>query len=543
MDGNIFAIATQSETSAEQKKNFSCEFPECERSYSTAGNLKTHQKTHKGDYQFICTVEGCGKSFLTKYNLKVHIRVHTKERPYKCEMDGCRKSFNTLYRLKAHTRLHSGETFKCYTSGCIKNFTTRSDLRKHSRTHTGERPYHCQVDDCKKSFTASHHLKSHVLSHTGEKPFSCEKDGCNKAYARKDSLRQHMNKGHSGSPYENERLNEQTISLENPSSNGLSLLLDSLCSELDNNDFIQDSTIGARGTVCENSDGVQSQSAQMSRNNACNSTSGFSSALINEVGHQIQNVCTQNQPHDVAYLHSVDQSLECNNFPSHLEQQNSSNAQLAYTNQSDFSPFSPSQLFHFGYDGAEAPGINQNSVPNPQHQCQQQCVPLSHIPQLSSAEPMMPMNIDFSTQTSSTTHLQGLSSVTELTSTNQPLTPNFPTVPNFSNSTLSYQSSVPAQPLSIQVPASQNKQEASITNVTEEPLEDEEEIKSIAKAAMQALQGSSVQGGVPIIVIKKESKESCGCKCSHAETLPLNEPLNTINAKVVVLSQPNNLTS
>ena len=32
----------------ESKKKFHCEFLDCDRSYTTAGNLKSHVKMHKG---------------------------------------------------------------------------------------------------------------------------------------------------------------------------------------------------------------------------------------------------------------------------------------------------------------------------------------------------------------------------------------------------------------------------------------------------------------------------------------------------------------
>ena len=31
-----------------RKKNFFCEFSDCNRSYTTAGNLKNHMKAHRG---------------------------------------------------------------------------------------------------------------------------------------------------------------------------------------------------------------------------------------------------------------------------------------------------------------------------------------------------------------------------------------------------------------------------------------------------------------------------------------------------------------
>ncbi|NXV41265.1 MTF1 factor, partial [Uria aalge] len=156
------------ETKLKEVKRYQCTFEGCPRTYSTAGNLRTHQKTHRGEYTFVCNQEGCGKAFLTSYSLKIHVRVHTKEKPFECDVQGCEKAFNTLYRLKAHQRLHTGKTFNCESEGCSKYFTTHSDLRKHIRTHTGEKPFRCEHDGCGKAFAASHHLKTHVRTHTGK---------------------------------------------------------------------------------------------------------------------------------------------------------------------------------------------------------------------------------------------------------------------------------------------------------------------------------------------------------------------------------------
>jgi hypothetical protein len=37
------------ETNSRNIKRYRCEFDACERTYSTAGNLRTHMKTHKGE--------------------------------------------------------------------------------------------------------------------------------------------------------------------------------------------------------------------------------------------------------------------------------------------------------------------------------------------------------------------------------------------------------------------------------------------------------------------------------------------------------------
>ncbi|KAM7383158.1 hypothetical protein PAMP_002837 [Pampus punctatissimus] len=146
------------ETKQREVKRYQCMFEGCTRTYSTAGNLRTHQKTHRGEYTFVCNQQGCGKAFLTSYSLKIHVRVHTKEKPFECDVQGCEKAFNTLYR--------------CDHDGCGKAFAASHHLKTHVRTHTGEKPFNCPSDGCEKTFSSQYSLKSHIRGHDKGQPFS-----------------------------------------------------------------------------------------------------------------------------------------------------------------------------------------------------------------------------------------------------------------------------------------------------------------------------------------------------------------------------------
>lgn len=125
----------------------------------TLFQLKQCQTTKK---TFSCEYPECEKTFLYKSELNRHMQSHANSRPYICPFAGCEKGFKRLDTLQTHCRLHTGEKpYMCDYPLCGMNFTTQSALRYHHLKHTNNKMYKCEVPNCGKSFLTIGQLRQH----------------------------------------------------------------------------------------------------------------------------------------------------------------------------------------------------------------------------------------------------------------------------------------------------------------------------------------------------------------------------------------------
>ncbi|KAG0084372.1 hypothetical protein BGZ93_002504 [Podila epicladia] len=95
---------------------------------STSNGQNTAASIPEGATSYPCTHEGCDKVFARLYNLKSHQRTHTNERNFVCNT--CAQAFARNHDLKRHVKIHGGDKpFKC--NGCGKSFSRLDALGRH----------------------------------------------------------------------------------------------------------------------------------------------------------------------------------------------------------------------------------------------------------------------------------------------------------------------------------------------------------------------------------------------------------------------------
>lgn len=159
-------------------KPFKCCFQDCDRAYQNPKSLKIHHRLHESIKPFKC--EECQNHFHVKANLLAHVRSHTGEK-FKCEFPSCEKAFSSVAYLKRHSKqIHYNNDkkdepevphpFMCSFVGCSRKFVDKAAQQSHQIVHE-ERKFSCQT--CGSKFRTNQGLKVHHLKHTDTKQFTC----------------------------------------------------------------------------------------------------------------------------------------------------------------------------------------------------------------------------------------------------------------------------------------------------------------------------------------------------------------------------------
>lgn len=164
-------------------KKWKCD--NCEESFNTKSQLKTHSRTHQKKKHLKCDI--CSKTFGWEYSLRMHMQAHREDNPNKCLECGI-KVFNKTALANHMKRVHANpdRPFSCEV--CAKKFISKSELNQHSFIHSENKPFVCEK--CGKSFRSKNYLERHLKTHTGVKPFTCEH--CGKTYADKTGFTAHV---------------------------------------------------------------------------------------------------------------------------------------------------------------------------------------------------------------------------------------------------------------------------------------------------------------------------------------------------------------
>ncbi|CAG2111150.1 unnamed protein product, partial [Medioppia subpectinata] len=192
-------------------KKFKCsdQFPDCQWSFYTIGELKNHQLwAHSPDLNFVCDWADCGKrpgcesKFVREPALRLHITSHTGVKDFVCDWPECGHAFRSKSNLRMHYTSHINDRrFQCewYTiskPGCESRFLNKIQLRRHYLCHKSVGDFACPWDNCGKKLKSKFSLNLHLMAHRGEKPVKCAALDCDMRFTERSQMRKHFKRKH-----------------------------------------------------------------------------------------------------------------------------------------------------------------------------------------------------------------------------------------------------------------------------------------------------------------------------------------------------------
>ncbi|XP_063706572.1 zinc finger protein 260-like [Culicoides brevitarsis] len=139
---------------------FRCEEPDCDRKFTTPGNLQAHRKNaHNGKKvpespehaDKLVPCEKCGLEF-TKKQLYNHKKRQHADEQHECDEPDCGEIFSTLQRLKRHQKqCHSDKPRQKYTCELCGKAFRKTRLKYHMNIHLNLKPFVCNYEGCTKA--------------------------------------------------------------------------------------------------------------------------------------------------------------------------------------------------------------------------------------------------------------------------------------------------------------------------------------------------------------------------------------------------------
>ena len=115
---------------------FKCGFNGCEKVFKSKHYLQNHRyQVHKSDNKkkFTCYWPECGVSFSLKDKLNSHINQHKNEKPYVCDWPECEANFTGSRELSDHRNKHL-KPYKCQSIACNLRFSSKPEMLKHLKS-------------------------------------------------------------------------------------------------------------------------------------------------------------------------------------------------------------------------------------------------------------------------------------------------------------------------------------------------------------------------------------------------------------------------